>query len=88
MIPAACLRLGTGEKIPIMRNAHRHPCSNPVRVVAFNTDEEWSRDVSDDVADELRERCAQRGAVPEFLIEFLEAHDTGGPFQLPLPMAI
>ena len=84
MIPAACLRLGTGEKIPIMRNAHRHLCSNPVRVVAFNTDEEWSRDVSD----ELRERCAQRGAVPEFLIEFLEAHDTGGPFQLPLPMAI
>jgi hypothetical protein len=32
--------------------------SNPVRVVAFNTAEDWSRDVSDEVADELRERCA------------------------------
>jgi hypothetical protein len=28
--------------------------SNPVRVVAFNTAEDWSRGVSDDVADELR----------------------------------
>ena len=64
-------------------------CNNPVRVVAFNTDEGWSRDVSDDVADELRERCAQqRGAVPDFLLDFLEAHDTGRPIQLPLPMAI
>jgi hypothetical protein len=35
--------------------------SNPVRVVAFNTAEGWSRDVSDDVADELRERCAGGG---------------------------
>jgi hypothetical protein len=63
-------------------------CNNPVRVVAFNTDEGWSRDVSDDVADELRERCAQRGAVPDFLLDFLEAHDNGRPIQLPLPMAI
>jgi hypothetical protein len=38
--------------------------SNPVRVVAFNTAEGWSRDVSNDVADELRERCAGRGEVP------------------------
>jgi hypothetical protein len=64
-------------------------CSNPVRVVAFNTDEGWSRDVSDDVADELRERCAQRGdEVPDFLFDFLERHDIGRPVQLPLPMAI
>jgi hypothetical protein len=54
----------------------------------INTDEGWSRDVSDDVADELRERCAQRGVVPDFLLDFLEAHDTGRPIQLPLPMAI
>src|SRR6516164_8277472 len=62
--------------------------NHPVRVVAFNTEEGWSRDVSDDVADELRERCAQRGGVPSFLLDFLERHDTGRPVQLPLPMAI
>jgi hypothetical protein len=30
---------------------------NPVRVVAFNTAEKWSQDVSADVAQELRQRC-------------------------------
>ena len=59
--------------------------SNPVRVVAFNTAEEWSRDVSDQVADALRERCA---AVPDCLAEFFERYDTGRPIQLPLPIAI
>ena len=34
--------------------------------------------MSDDVADEPRERCAQRGDVPDFLLDFLEAHDTSG----------
>ena len=31
--------------------------SNPVRVVGFQTAEGWSRDVSADVAQELRQRC-------------------------------
>ena len=30
---------------------------SPVRVVAFNTEERWSEDVSEDVAAELRRRC-------------------------------
>ena len=64
------------------RNRRTHDPAN------LGRDEGWSRDVSDDVADELRERCAQRGAVPDFLLDFLEAQDTGGPIQLPLPMAI
>jgi hypothetical protein len=62
--------------------------SNPVRVVAFNTAEGWSRDVSDDVADELRQRCADRGEVPSFLADFLERHDIGRPVQLLLPIAV
>jgi hypothetical protein len=44
----------------LIRHLLEGQCNNPVRVVAFNTDEGWSRDVSDDVADELRERCARR----------------------------
>ena len=31
--------------------------NNPIRVVAFNTEERWSEDVSADVAAELRRRC-------------------------------
>ena len=31
--------------------------SNPVRVVSFNTAEGWSRDISANVAGELRRRC-------------------------------
>jgi hypothetical protein len=31
--------------------------SDPIRVVAFNTVERWSHDVSKDVAHELRRRC-------------------------------
>ena len=62
--------------------------SNPVRVVAFNTAEGWSRDVSGDVADELLERCAERGDVPALLTEFLERYDDGRPVQLVLPIAV
>jgi hypothetical protein len=31
---------------------------NPVRVIAFNTAEGWSRDVSEAVAEMLRQRCS------------------------------
>jgi hypothetical protein len=34
--------------------------SNPVRFIGFNTVEGWSRDVSEDVAHELRRRCAEQ----------------------------
>ena len=31
--------------------------TNPIRVIAFNTAERWSEDVSEEVAHELRRRC-------------------------------
>jgi hypothetical protein len=50
--------------------------SNPVRVVAFNTAERWSEDVSEDVARELRRRCdLQMREVPGALSDFVEQHD-------------
>ena len=61
---------------------------NPVRVIGFNTAEGWSRDVSEDVAHELRQRCADQGRLlPESLEQFVDRYagqDT--PFQLPLPI--
>ena len=47
--------------------------SNPVRVVGFNTAEGWSRDVSEDVANELRRRCdLERRDLPPNIQEFVE----------------
>ena len=31
--------------------------NNPVRVIGFNTAEGWSRDVTEDIAHEIRRRC-------------------------------
>ena len=43
--------------------------SNPIRVVAFNTAERWSEDISEDVARELRRRCDLQ--MPSFRSRFL-----------------
>ena len=63
--------------------------SNPVRVLGFNTAEGWSRDVSEDVARELRQRCTnQDREMPEFLEEFVERYagpNEGGQSSLQRP---
>ncbi len=47
--------------------------NNPVRVVAFNTSEGWSRDVSEDVAREVVRRLAGRRLAASSR-EFVEAY--------------
>ena len=60
---------------------------DPVRVVAFNTSEGWSRDVSEESADDIAQRCANDGFdVPPFLEAFVDRHGSGRPVQLPLPL--
>ena len=46
----------------------------PIRIVAFNTAEGWSRDVTMDIADELRRRYVEFGEVPDSITEFLETN--------------
>jgi hypothetical protein len=61
--------------------------SNPVRVIAFNTIEGWSRDVSEELAEEIAERCARGGSeIPARLEAFIARHGGGWPGQLPLPL--
>jgi hypothetical protein len=49
--------------------------NDPVRVVAFNTLEHWSQDVSGDVAAEIQTRCDIEGvAVPEHIQDFVIGH--------------
>ena len=61
--------------------------SNPVRVIAFITDEGWSRDVSMEIADEIVRRSSMDGFdAPPYLESFIQQHGTGRPTQLPLPL--
>ena len=53
-------------------------------IVAFNTSEGWSRDASEKIAEELRQRCALRGEVPAFLEDFLDRYGGQAIVQLPL----
>jgi len=45
-----------------------------VRIVAFNTAQGWSRDVTRDIASELQEICAERGETPGSIGEFIREH--------------
>jgi hypothetical protein len=50
--------------------------SNPIRVIAFNTNEGWSADVSADVAYDIRRRCdLQLREVPSSIRDFVEQHE-------------
>jgi hypothetical protein len=46
--------------------------SRPARIIAFNTAEGWSREVTVDIADELRRRFAEYDEVPTSVHDFLE----------------
>jgi hypothetical protein len=49
---------------------------NPVRVISFNTAENWSQDVSAAIAQELRRRCdLQLRDVPTSIQTFVETHE-------------
>ena len=62
---------------------------NPMGIFAFNTVEGWSRDVSDDIAAELRRRCdLQLRDVPSGLQDFVDRHDQIDRSQLVLPLRL
>jgi hypothetical protein len=59
--------------------------SNPVDVFAFNAAEGWARDVSKDIADEIRYRCDRRDIViPAHLEDFMHRHENRDRAQLSL----
>jgi len=50
--------------------------SNPVRVVAFNTSEGWSRDVSEDVARAAVRLAMEQGrTLADSVLRFIESHE-------------
>jgi hypothetical protein len=56
----------------VVNNISDGEYSNPVRVVAFNTAEEWSRDVTDDIARALLDREAREADLSESARRFVE----------------
>jgi hypothetical protein len=56
----------------LVRNLLEGQYENPVRIVAFNTSEGWSRDVTVDIADELRRRCIEYDEIPASVLRFVE----------------
>jgi hypothetical protein len=55
----------------------------PVRIAAFNTTEGWSRDVTVDIADELRQRYLEFGEIPNSILDFIEARTGVEPLPPP-----
>ena len=56
--------------------------NDPVRVIAFNTLEHWSDDVSQAIASEIQTRCDIDGVcVPEHVSDFVDRH--WGPVRQP-----
>ena len=60
------------DRETLIRNLMDGQYGHPTRIVAFNTAEGWSRDVTLDIADELRRRFAEYDEVPVLVQEFLE----------------
>ena len=54
----------------LVEGQYRHP----VRIVCFNSVEGWCRDVTLDIADELRRRYFEFGEVPGAILNFMDVN--------------
>ncbi|MBR1156887.1 hypothetical protein [Bradyrhizobium sp. JYMT SZCCT0428] len=61
------------DRETLIRDLMTEQYSLPARIVAFNTAEGWSRDVTRDIADELRRRLAEYDEVPASVQAFLKS---------------
>ena len=63
------------DRETLIQNLMDGQYGTPLRIVAFNTTEGWSRDVTKDIADELRRRLMKYDDVPVSVQVFV---DTAG----------
>jgi hypothetical protein len=66
--------VGDSDRATVVRHLLEGQYSSPVRIVAFNTAEGWSRDASDEIAAELAQACADRGETPPSIADFIADH--------------
>jgi hypothetical protein len=62
------------DRETLIRDLVEDQFNNPVRIVAFNSAEGWCRDVTVDIADELRRRLVEYGEMSESAIQFMDAN--------------
>ena len=65
---------GGADRETLIRDLVEGQYRRPIRIVAFTPAEGWSRDVTVDIADELRRCYVEFGEVSESILEFLEAN--------------
>ena len=61
------------NRASLVRNLLDGQYEDPVCIVAFNTAEGWSRDVTVDIADEVRRRFIEHEDAPPSVLKFIEA---------------
>ena len=64
----------TGDRETVIQCLFAGEFSDPIRIIVFNTVEGWSRDVTVDIADEVRRRYAEMDDVPDSVLQFTEAN--------------
>ncbi|MEY9184722.1 hypothetical protein ABIG06_006270 [Bradyrhizobium sp. USDA 326] len=72
------------DRDTLLRDLIEGQYRDPQRIVAFNTSEGWSRDVSEEIAEALSQLCADRDEVPPSLEDFLQRHGHNPELQLSL----
>ena len=67
--------MGSADLETVIQDLLAGEYRRPIRVIAFNTFERWSEDVSEDVAREIQHRCnLQLTDVPSHLQEFVDRY--------------
>jgi hypothetical protein len=62
------------DRTTLIRHLLEGQYSSPVRIVAFNTAEGWSRDVTEDIAAQLAQLCADRDEISPSIADFIADH--------------
>jgi hypothetical protein len=62
------------DRATVIRHLLEGQYSSPVRIVPFNPAEGWSRDVTDDIAAELAQACADRDEISPSIADFIANH--------------
>ena len=76
----------SSDRTAVIQDLLEGQYNNPVLVIAFNAAEGWSRDVSEEIAEEIAQACDARKEIPTALEDFVGRHGSGRPAQLPLPL--
>ena len=66
--------MDAADRETVIRDLLAEEYNNPVRIVGFDTAQGWSRDVTVDIADEVRRRLVENDEISPPVLQFLEAN--------------